>query len=146
MDFDFDSSPGFTIGRVAHLLRNAVSQAVSDAGIDLSPEETQVLLRLASSNRELRMTELADSMLRDATTLTRQVNGLVRKKIVERTISPQDRRVILVGITSLGEKAVEDLMPVLNAIRKKKMRSISPENEKILVETLLKMKDNLSSE
>ena len=145
MDLDFNSSPGFMIGRVAHLLRTAISQAVSEAGISLSPEETQVLLRLHNAKCEMRMTELADGMMRDATTLTRQVDGLVRKKILARTISPQDRRVIMVGVTAEGEKVVKQLLPILKSIRKRKMRSISAENEKILIETLQRIKDNLSA-
>ena len=145
MDFDFESSPGFTIGRVAHLMRNAISLAVKEAGIELSPEETQVLLRLASSERELRMTELAESMMRDATTLTRQVDGLVRKKIVERMVSPNDRRVILVGITEDGTNAVNELLPILERVREKMMAGITSENVEILSSVLLQMKDNLAA-
>ncbi len=145
LDFDFDFSPAFTIGRVAHLMRNAISAAVKDAGIALSPEETQVLIRLSSSDHELRMTELAERMMRDATTLTRQVDGLVRKKIVQRTVSPNDRRVILVAITDEGKKAVKELLPVLDRVRKKAMQDIAPENAEILNKALLQMKDNLSA-
>jgi DNA-binding MarR family transcriptional regulator len=70
---------------------------------DLSLADYDVLLRLANAGRGgLRMTELASRVLTSPSTLTRRVDGLVRRGLIERAKFDGDSRVTLARLTVRG--------------------------------------------
>ena len=46
--------------------------------------------------------EIAALMMRDKTTITRRIDGLVKKQLVERNPDPDDRRYFRIGLTVAG--------------------------------------------
>ena len=143
IQFDHRSSLGFAIGRTSHLLRQAVRQAIVKAKIDLSPEETLLLIGLASAGKPCSMGYFSEWMLRDATTLTRQVDRLVQKKFVRRSPDPEDRRVMLVELTTQGERQINELFPILSQVRERAICEISQDDIATTINTLQKMQANL---
>ena len=77
MRFDSESSPGFAIGRVAYQIRSEMATVLKGAGWPFSPEETQTLITLLDAGEPLSMNELASLMIRDPTTVKRQLDRLV---------------------------------------------------------------------
>lgn len=53
------------------------------------------------------MQQVAEELGMDVTTFSRQVKGLEGKGLVERTVSPDDRRVSLLGLTGRGKESLE---------------------------------------
>lgn len=146
IQFDHRTSPGFAIGRTAHLLRTAVRHAIDRAKIDLSPEETLILIGLASAGKPCSMGYFSEWMLRDATTLTRQIDRLVSKKLVKRQAGESDRRVTMIHLTNDGEKLIHSVFPVLNAVRERALANISLEEIATTIRTLQRMQANLLEE
>jgi DNA-binding MarR family transcriptional regulator len=72
---------------------------------DLSLAAYDVLLRLARApSRALRMTDLAEKVLLSPSGLTRLVDRLVAKGLVERRTDPEDGRVALACLTEEGRR------------------------------------------
>ena len=70
---------------------------------ELSLSDYDVLVRLARApRRELRMTDLANRVLLSPSGLTRAVDRLVRRGLVERAALERDARVTLARLTDTG--------------------------------------------
>jgi DNA-binding MarR family transcriptional regulator len=71
-----------------------------------------VLSQLAqSSDRSLRMTELAKQVLLSPSGLTRRLDGLVKQGYVERRPCPSDGRGLLAYITDTGMEKLQNMQP-----------------------------------
>ena len=74
---------------------------------DLSFAEYDVLLRLArATGRTLTMTELAKRIMISPSCLTRVVDGLEEKGLVDRKRDPDDARVVMAALTAIGREKV----------------------------------------
>jgi DNA-binding MarR family transcriptional regulator len=67
------------------------------------------LIRAMGGERMLRAGELARRMQLSSSRLTRILDGLVKKGLARREVSPRDRRVVEVTLTPEGEKVQADL-------------------------------------
>jgi DNA-binding MarR family transcriptional regulator len=74
---------------------------------DLPLAAYDVLLRLARApGRALRMTDLADRVMLSPSGMTRLIDRLVSRRLVERQADPQDARVALASITDEGMRTL----------------------------------------
>lgn len=65
---------------------------------------------LASSRDGWRMGEFADAMHVDASTATRAITRLERLGLAERSVDPDDARVVIARTTALGAHTVHDML------------------------------------
>ena len=144
MHFDSESSPGFAIGRVAYLIRSGMAFVLKSAGWPFSPEETQTLITLSDAGHPLSMNELASLMIRDPTTVKRQLDRLVEQKFVERSVSSEDARIVMVGLTRRGEEKLQTVLPLLDDLRKATLKRISKSELEATQNVLRKMQKNLT--
>lgn len=146
MHFDSESSPGFAIGRVAYLIRSGMAAVLKRAGWPFSPEETQTLITLSDAGQPLSMNELASRMIRDPTTVKRQLDRLVDKKFVERTVSSEDARIVMIGLTRRGEQNLQTVLPLLDDLRKTTLKGIPKSELEATQNVLRKMQMNLTKQ
>ncbi|TWT80403.1 transcriptional regulator SlyA [Planctomycetes bacterium CA13] len=144
MQFDSESSPGFAIGRVAYLIRSGMVAELKSAGWPFSPEETQTLITLADADEPLSMNDLASRMIRDPTTVKRQLDRLVQQKHVERTVSSEDARIVMVGLTRRGEQKLATVLPLLDDLRKTALKGISKSELSATQNVLRQIQKNLT--
>lgn len=97
--------------------RNLDAALMEGAGLSLSSYE--VLLRLAySQDRALRMSQLAANVLLRPSSLTRLIDQLVRRGLIERRPYPGDARGLLAVLTDKGMERLRAAAPVhLESIR-----------------------------
>lgn len=100
----------FSLMEAVSLLQHAVEQQLRDEG-DLSYVQFQLLARLADSEGQLTMTELADGVVYSRSGLTHQAGLLERAGLVTRGPSPGDQRATLVTITDAGRELVARVLP-----------------------------------
>lgn len=84
--------------------------------VDVSTPELFVLSYLPPQ-REPNMSEIGRALSIDSSTLTRLVDKLVDKSLVERRSDPQDRRVVRVRLTERGKE-------IIRRVEKEKKRRI----------------------
>ncbi|WP_404309748.1 MarR family winged helix-turn-helix transcriptional regulator [Neorhodopirellula lusitana] len=145
MHFDSESSPGFAIGRVAYQIRSAMATVLKNADWPYSPEETQTLITLADASEPLSMNELASLMIRDPTTVKRQLDRLVEHQFVQRNASSEDARIVMISLTRRGRQKLETVLPLLDDLRKAALKGISKSDLHAMQNALGSMQKNLSS-
>ncbi len=69
---------------------------------DLTAAQAYALLTLQETG-EITMNELASEMRLHSTTMTRMIDNLIEKGLVERRQDPDDRRVVRVGLSQPGD-------------------------------------------
>lgn len=91
-------------------------EARLDAATGLSLPEHEVLIRLSQTpEQRMRMLDLSGLLLLSKSGVTRLVDRLEKRGLVERKMSPDDRRVVHAELTDGGSKALADASPVLAA-------------------------------
>lgn len=141
MTFDFDTAPGFLMDRNAHLLRQLVKKTISNIGINLTTEEVAIVIALVVEDGR-RIGDLAALLLRDITTITRQVESLEKKGCAERRLSSADRRAVEVWITEKGREFYEQFEPELSELRERTFDGLSEYDMKILTRCLQTIRNN----
>ena len=126
-----------TILRTADILRHAVERPLSVFG--LSHEQYNVL-RILRGAREsgLPTLEIASRTLYRSPNITRLIDRLIAKKLARRSPSKEDRRVVLVSVTSQGLELLAHLDPVVD-----KVLDNFPPATKAEMETLLDVLDRI---
>jgi len=142
--FDSESSPGFAIGRVAYLIRSEMAVLLKSAGWQFSPEETQTLITLLDAGERLSMSVLASLMIRDPTTVKRQLDRLVEQKFVERKVPSKDARIVMIGLTNRGEQKLSAVLPLMDALRKGTLKGVSKAELETTLKVLRTMQNNLA--
>ncbi len=88
---------GFNLYRVNLLFRRELMQALSDYGI--TPEQWQIATILWESDHPLSQHEIVQDTLKDKHTVSKIINRLNRDGWVIKTVSPKDKRVVVVELT-----------------------------------------------
>ena len=135
--------PGFLISRLAYLFRLRVEDLLAKNDSELSAEESALLMVLVESGQPLRRGEFAEIMMRDKTTITRQIDGLEAKGLVRRKRDPSDGRAFLISPTPKGTRQVSKILPDAEALRQRLKQGLTPEEWAIGMKAMSQMKDNL---
>ena len=143
MPFLLDSAIGFVVGRTSHVMGNSFRTAVSAAGHSVTHEEWGILSRLWERDGQ-RPAELADATIRDRSTVTRLLDGMVKKGLVRREEDPSDRRALQTWLTPEGRTLREELIPVAEELLSRATRGISKKDLRVTVQTLRRFQANLS--
>ncbi|MGJ8697680.1 MAG: MarR family winged helix-turn-helix transcriptional regulator [Verrucomicrobiaceae bacterium] len=145
MIIDQQSHPGFAIGRTNYLFRLRIIEAIRRSKSLLNPEEAWILMVLKEADRPLPGAEFNKFMMRDASTLTRQLNGLADKGMIERHRDPNDGRAVNIHLTPLGKSELKKLHPQASALRAQSIDGIDPDDYAIMIDCLIKIQNNLAS-
>ena len=97
----------------AHRRMIRVLDADLARSMDLSLQQYEILLFLANApDRSMRMAQLADSVMLSRSGLTRSVDQLVARGLVERRRCPTDARGWLAALTPDGYQTLRDAAPI----------------------------------
>ena len=136
---------GTILDRTTRLLKQHYLRAFRDEGIDISTEQWVLLDRLFTSG-DASQTELANGTYKDAPTVSRIVDKLSKKKLVERRRFPNDRRRYLVCITANGKDVHERIMPYVQELRRQTWNGLSESDFNRLQDILQHIRDNFEEE
>lgn len=100
---DATKSVTYHITKTGNSLRQLVAKRLKDAKLNLTPEESALMNQLWDSDEQT-ISELGKWSIKDPSTLTRQIDGLVKKEFVERFHGTEDRRNVFVKLTTKGKK------------------------------------------
>ena len=144
MTFDIDTTVGYIVNRTAVLLRQALQQRFRQIGQSLTAEEWALLVQLWKQDG-LSQQVLAAKTFKDQTTVTRLLDGLVRKGVIRRETDATDRRVIRIWLTDAGRRLASDLVPIARGMLQDAVRNISDADLQITLQTLRQIQANLLS-
>ena len=142
MSFRFDRALGFAVNRTAYIMRGRFRAGLEEAGLDLTPEEAVILARLNLTDG-LRQSVLADSTIREKSTVTRLLDNLVGKGYVRRENDRSDRRVVLAWLTDPGREAHDRAFEVAQCVLRVATKGVSKKDLDITMRTLGRVQENL---
>lgn len=87
------------ISQIAHFRERKLEAELAPLGVSLTLWRAMVVIQRID---DCSMSDLGRFALADRTTLTRAVDHLVAKGLVERYVSPDDRRLVLLRLTPAG--------------------------------------------
>ena len=115
---DLYHSYSFLLDRTARRVKQYAQQRFNELGFNITVDQWLIIKNL-DENGPMKQNQLADLVLKDNPTLTRIIDLLCEKKLVERKPHPDDRRSFMVGLTRQGGKKVESLRPKMKEVRYK---------------------------
>ena len=139
---DPGTSPAARIVRTAFALRYRVQETIRAAGLEATPAEWGLLNVLAHADDQ-RVGDIAGVTRHDRTTITRVIDGLDRRGLVERGRDPDDRRAVRVRLTRAGRRLHRQLEPVVRGVLRSAFAGISEDDSEALFATLSRIHDNL---
>ncbi|CAA0110804.1 HTH-type transcriptional regulator MhqR [BD1-7 clade bacterium] len=98
---DLTDSITYQITKTGNMLRQLTAKRIKSMGIDVTPEEAVILNQLWDRDNQT-ITELGQWSVKDASTLTRQVDSLEKKGYVVREHGTDDRRKVFVHLSEDG--------------------------------------------
>ncbi len=126
------------IGRILRFAKTIEQQlAELHRSFDLKPGEFDVLATLKRENkRYLTPSELYQSMLLTSGAMTSRLDRLEKKMLIQRKHCQQDRRKVLVSLTSTGKKLINTAYPAHFVLLEKLLSSIANKDKQLLANLL----------
>jgi MarR family transcriptional regulator, organic hydroperoxide resistance regulator len=138
-----DNAIGFWIHRVYQASRNEMFREFRQHGEELTPEQWALLIRLWERD-DRTQSELSDATFRDAPTISRILDGMQTRGLIERLVHPEDARSRLVRLTAKGRALRKKLVPVVERIVARMVSDI-PERDLLTTRAALRrMFENLA--
>lgn len=136
------NSTPYQITKLTLLMGKAFGRILRKNKIDLTPEQLQILGLLVEKGN-CAMQKIADELVVDNSAITRIVDTLEKKKFVKRTVSKEDRRVRLVGITKTGKAEGIKTLRLSELYNEKLEEGIGEGEFANFVKVLQKMRNNV---
>jgi DNA-binding MarR family transcriptional regulator len=125
--------------RVIHQTKRTVaSDTVERAGI--------IILSNLKQNSALRLSDLANDLWLDISTVSRQARSLEDRGLVTRTEDPDDRRAVRLEITPAGLAVLDEVWSRRNRALAASLHDWTPEDRDALVAALTRFADSLTGE
>ncbi|SHJ17175.1 MarR family winged helix-turn-helix transcriptional regulator [Aquimarina spongiae] len=106
--------------------------------------EQWILLKIIEETQPISQRELADKSLRDPASITRTLDILEKKQLIQRKPIPNNRRQYHIELTIQGNTFVKNNMEMIKAHRRKSIEGLSSEEIESLRTILLKIQKNMS--
>jgi DNA-binding MarR family transcriptional regulator len=138
-----EKAMAYWVHRVYQASRNELFRLFRDEGEEITPEQWIVLVRLWEQDGRTQ-TDLGESTFRDRPTMSRILDGMERRGLVERRADPESARVWRVHLTPQGKGLRKKLVPKAKKLVGRMQRGISERDLAVTRETLRKMFVNLT--
>jgi DNA-binding MarR family transcriptional regulator len=136
------STLGFLLHEVARLMRKRFEQKALTSGLTRSQWQAIVYL---SKNEGIHQSALAELLEIEPITLTRILDKLVDRGLIERRQHDTDRRIWLLFLREAARPLLADLQPLAEATRAEALMGVCEADRDRLVHTLNCMKTNLTA-
>ena len=132
------------MGRISRSILNQLQKSFTSAGCDLSVEQWLLLVHLQGGDGQIHQ-QLAQGTYRDKTTISRLLDGLEKRGLVERVQDSADRRQKRVLIMPEGKKLIKRLRPLALKIQNRAMENIEQRELDLCSNVLSRIFKNISS-
>lgn len=142
-NFQLDQAIGMHVNRTAFLMTEEIARRFNKQGHAVTAQDFGILFRL--SKGAMTQVEIAVLMMRDKTTITRRIDALVKKQLVERKPDLNDRRYYRVCLTETGKQVLTALVPLVSDFQKELLSNIPGADKAVTIKTLKHISDQLIS-
>lgn len=133
----------YNLDKSIKVYRQFVQKRLNDTGFEITVDQWLVLATLIekpNSNQQ----EIAEKVFKDAASVTRIINLLIKKKYINRQRNKADKRQSDLHITARGRRMLASLQNLIKQNRVIALHAISTNDLAITQQTLLKIVENCS--
>lgn len=141
---NFETIPLYWVNRLSALSRMELGRRFRSADLNVSPEEWAILMLLWRQDGQS-PGDMAARTVRDPTTMTRLIDGMVRKGFVHRTVDAGDRRRSNIHLTEQGRALEKQLIAVAKPMIKTALKGVSQADADTTIRVLSQMVENIAS-
>ncbi len=118
---------GAYLDRTIKIIKHNYTRSFKKNGVDITTEQW-VLLDSLNTKNGVAQNELANDSFKNAPTVSRIIDLLVKKGLIERKPSPTDRRSHLIYLTKKGRNIYAKALPVVEGLRRKGWEGLNDED------------------
>jgi DNA-binding MarR family transcriptional regulator len=133
----------FKIDTTIKKIRQYLQKKFDENNLDITVDQWTVLdhiQRYPESSQQ----ELGFRTQKDAPTVTRIIDLLIKKELVIRTMSEFDRRKFCINLTDYGQRKHDVALPIVENVRQLGWQEISEEEGYLFIKILDKIYENIS--
>jgi len=131
----------YLLARAGERMGNTFSKELRPFKLTLNEWRTCVALHLEAHQR---LSELAAHTSADLSTISRVIDGLIRRGLAQRDRSLEDARAVAISLTEEGRLLTEKIIPIAQLYERVALSGISDEDAEKLRTLLRKIYDNIS--
>ena len=136
----------FKIDTTIKKIRQSLQKKLDDMNVDLTVDQWVLLDHIFRFEANgISQNELAEMTVKDAPTVTRIIDLLVKKGLAERTMAENDRRKFNITLTDAGRSKFHEAYPIVADIRKKGWGEMTDDDYKTFVRILDSIYNNMVS-
>jgi len=143
-DLSAKEALGHFMGRTTRAMSRMLQNVIANAGYDITIEQWVIIANLNRKNGQFQQ-QLADNTYKNKTSVTRMINALQKKGLVERVSDQEDLRQKRVFLTQKGAQLYEKLRPLAMQVQEKATQGIDSEEMEYCKNILLKIYDNIDA-
>lgn len=132
---------GTYVDRTMKIIKWNYLRVFKDAGVDITTEQWVLLDKLYEENGQSQ-TDLANDTFKNAATVSRIIDLLCSKDLIERQRFENDRRRHKIYLKKKGERIVEKLRPLVFELRRKGWSDISEEEHQVFLSVINRIHNN----
>lgn len=144
MNSFLDQSTGYLVNITALLLKRELNNAIKQSKINITTEQWAILNRL-NEEESLSQNEVAIITFKDNANITRILDKLETKGLVQRKPDPKDRRTWRISITKKGEAQRNLIEPLAKKVLEKALNGLSTKEVAMYNEISKKIIANLKN-
>jgi DNA-binding MarR family transcriptional regulator len=132
----------FVIHGLYQRIRSVTYREFHEHGLELTPEQWIVLVRLWERDRQS-PSALSESTMRDRPTMTRILDTMQENGLIVREVDERDARARVICLTSEARALKKRLVPIAKALVTRLERGIALHDLEVTRRTLRRMFENL---
>lgn len=137
---------GFAMEKTVKMMKQSLNKMLLwHPEIDITVDQW-VLINILQKHVSLSQQELGELTFKDAPTITRMIDLLVRKGLTSRDADSKDRRKFVIALTENGNKIFQTTEPIIKEFRVSSYANISDEELILMDQIMKKIFDNLANQ
>ena len=134
-------NPIYQTAEFTKSFQSIVKRAFIEAGFDVTLEQFTILTHLWYQDGQMQQ-ELAQAVGRDKTTISRVINSMISRQLIQR-IPGKDKRERRIHLTQKGKTIQDQLVAISGNLYLKALEGVSEEELHGFLEVLKRMNQNL---
>lgn len=140
MNFNY----GFILESTAKKIKLELQRKFNEHDVDITVDQWVVLLELYQRGTQNQVA-LCEHCAKDAPTITRIIELLVKKELIIREDCKEDRRRFNISLSKKGKTLIQKLLPVVIEFRKQGWNNLTEKDIAHIERITNKIKENLKS-
>ncbi len=126
---------GFMMERATRMIKLRFHQLFKEHGVDLTPEQW-VIIDILKREGVLSQKQLAEISFKDAPSISRLLDGLIQKGMIDKASDKQDKRATSICLTLKGDALVDKVKPLVMELRRQGVKGMDEDQTRRFSETL----------